>query len=225
VNAALVPVRAIAGGKNRLASCLDPPERAALAVAMLDDMVDALQRSRSVDRIAVVSGDDELLAHATARGAEAIHEGVARGLNPAVTMAARRLEESGVTRLLTIPGDVPLLDPDEVDGLFATDPAVYPVVLAPSASVTGTNGLLTAPPTAIEFRFEGESLAAHREACRERDLRLLFLGLPSFAVDVDTPADLLSLARDPAGATGRLIASWQASGLAARLENDAARAS
>lgn len=225
MNAALVPVRAIAGGKNRLASCLDASQRAALALAMLDDMVDALTRARNIDRIAVVSGDDELLAHASRLGAQTIHEGPARGLNPAVTFAAKQLEAEGVKRLLTIPGDVPQLAPNEVDGMFETDPEIYQVVLAPSSSVTGTNGLLTSPPSVLDFRFEGESLNAHRDACKEKDLNLLFLGLPSFAVDVDTPSDLLSLAQDGDGVTGRLVRTWREAGLAQKLEQDAARAS
>ncbi|MFT5040737.1 MAG: 2-phospho-L-lactate guanylyltransferase [Hyphomicrobiaceae bacterium] len=192
---------------------------------MLDDMIGALTAATSVDRIVVVSSDESLLSHARERGAETINEGTPRGLNGAVTMAAAQLEDSGVKRLLTIPGDVPMLDPEEIDGMFATDPTIYQVVLAPSLSVTGTNALLTSPPTSIEFRFEGESLSAHRDACAERNARLLFLALGSFAIDIDTPGDLLSLSEESASATGRLVAAWRASGVAARLESDAARAS
>lgn len=209
VNAALVPVRSIAGAKKRLASCLDHAQRQALALAMLEDMLSALSASRYLDRIVVVSSDAELLAHAGRCGAETLEEGPPRGLNAAVTMAAARLEREGARRLLTIPGDVPMLDPEEIDVLLQTDEERYPVVLAPSASVTGTNGLLTSPPTVIDFCFEGESLDAYRRQCHSRDVDVLMLCLESFAIDVDTPADLAALPPRPGSRTFRLVAQWR----------------
>ncbi|HYC00230.1 MAG TPA: 2-phospho-L-lactate guanylyltransferase [Candidatus Limnocylindrales bacterium] len=208
MNAALVPVRSIAGGKQRLASCLDAARREALALAMLEDMLAALAAAESLDRIVVVSGDGVLLDHARRCGAEALEEGAARGLNGAVAMAARHLEAQGVRRLLTIPGDVPLIDPLEIDGMFATDPARYPVVAAPSSTATGTNALLTSPPTVIGFCFEGESLAAYRRACRQAQVEMLILCLDGFAIDVDTPADLLSLPAQ-GGRTCALVEEWR----------------
>lgn len=223
VNAALIPVRAISGGKNRLASCLTAEQREALAVAMLDDMLAALELSEAVQLIAVVSSDADLLRHAAERGARAIDEGNARGLNQASTLAAAELASIGVKRLLTIPGDVPLLDAAEIDAMFSANPERYPVVLAPSASVTGTNGLLTSPPQVIPFCFEGESLAAHRVACRSAKVELLLLGLPSFAVDIDTPADVLTVSESSSGATGDLLVRWQQEGLIDRLAQDDVR--
>lgn len=116
-------------------------------------------------------------------------------LNRAVAAAAERLSLVGVTRLLTIPGDVPLIEPDEVAAAFAIDAAAYPVVLVPSGAGTGTNGLLLSPPTAIVPRFEGASLEAHIDACRTAGIAFRVLALPSFALDVDTPEDLVELAR------------------------------
>lgn len=190
---------------------------------MLDDMLEALTEASSVELIAVVSSDADLLNRARLRGAKAIDEGNARGLNAAATLAATQLEAEGVRRLLTIPGDVPSIEAVEIDALFSTDPARYPIVLAPSANVSGTNGLLTSPPTAIPFCFEGESLAAHRQACRDANLELLLLGLPSFAIDLDTPADVLSLVSQAAGETGKLLSRWRQDGLIDRLAEDSAQ--
>lgn len=208
MNAALVPVRAIAGAKKRLASCLDESRRQALALAMLEDMLAALGAASCLDRVAVVSSDADLLRHARRLGADALEEGPPRGLNAAVAMAAARLEADGARRLLTIPGDVPLLDPFDIDTLLATDPTLHPVVAAPSKLGTGTNCLLTSPPTAIEFCFEGESLAAFRRQCSARGLELLVVELESFAIDVDTPADLASLPYKVGYRTCELVREW-----------------
>jgi len=208
MNAALIPVRAIAGAKNRLASCLGEEHRQELALAMLEDMLAALAAAACLDRLVVVSSDADLLAHARRCGAEALDEGPPRGLNGAVAHAAARLEAEGVRRLLTIPGDVPLLDPFEIDALFEVNAERYPVVAAPSASATGTNGLLTSPPTCIDFRFEGESLDAYRRECRTRGVEMLILCLESFAVDIDTPADLAALPFKPGYRTCELLREW-----------------
>jgi len=208
VNAALIPVRSIAGAKQRLAGWLDDARREALALAMLEDMIAALRASTRLDRIVVVSSDAALLGHARRCGAETLEEGPARGLNGAVRFAAAELERAGVTRLLTIPGDVPLLDPFEIDALFEVDGARYPVIAVPSSSTTGTNALVTSPPTVIDFRFEGESLAAYRTECRTRAVELLILALEGFAIDIDTPADLAGLPARSGYRTCELVAEW-----------------
>jgi 2-phospho-L-lactate guanylyltransferase len=110
--------------------------------------------------------------------------------------------------LLTIPGDVPLIEPDEVAAAFGVDASAWPVVLIPSGSGAGTNGLLLSPPTVIVPRFEGDSLAAHVDACRERGVAFRVLALPSFALDVDTPEDLAELARRGGGRrSSRVVAA------------------
>jgi 2-phospho-L-lactate guanylyltransferase len=194
MNAALVPVRGLAGAKKRLASCLTLAQREGLALAMLTDMIVALRKADAVERIVVVSSDAQLLRHAHDAGAEVIPEDDPSGLNAAVAAAARRLETEGVARLLTIPGDVPLIDPVEVDRLFREHARRFPVVLVPSAAGTGTNGLLTSPPTAIEPHFEGASLEAHMAACREEGFEAYVAECPSFGLDIDTAEDLTRLA-------------------------------
>lgn len=209
MNAVLVPVRSLSGSKSRLASRLDDEQRRELAAAMLDDLLDAVGAAAAPQTVAVVSSDRALLDDAKARGAEAIHEGPARGLNRAVAMAAERLEAAGVTRLLTVPGDVPGLDAREVDAAFDTDADRYPVVAIPSATGTGTNGLLTGPPSVVGFHFEGASLSAYARAAEQAGLAMLTLPLDSFAVDVDTPRDLSALAANRAPRTVALARAWQ----------------
>jgi 2-phospho-L-lactate guanylyltransferase len=136
-----------------------------------------------------------------------MREGAPKGLNTAVMTAARALEADGVTRLLTIPGDVPLITAEEVDAAFATDAGRFPVVLIPSASGAGTNGLLTSPPTILAPRFEGQSLAAHRTAATAAGLGSTTLALPSFALDVDTPEDLAALATSATARRSVIMAS------------------
>jgi 2-phospho-L-lactate guanylyltransferase len=207
MNAVLVPVRSLVGAKKRLAHRLTVEEREGLALAMLADMIDSLRASSAVDRVFVVSADDVLLAHASTAGADILREESPNGLNAAVSSAARRLEEQGVTRLLTIPGDVPLLASADVDRIFAACTPEHPVILVPSGAGTGTNGLLVSPPTAIEPRFEGLSLTAHRDACAEAGIHPSVLRCESFELDIDTPDDLAELAASGADTRAAKLAA------------------
>ena len=181
VNAAVIPVRSTTGAKQRLGQRLDPSRREALALAMLDDMLAALVGSRALDLPAVVSSDPVLLERARSRGVLALDErqlqGRALGLNGAVAWAAEQLEQRGATRLLAIPGDVPLLRSSEIDELFELDSPRRSVLLVRSGSPGGTNGLLLSPPTVMQPRFEGESLAAHVNACEQERLPCTVLDL------------------------------------------------
>ena len=207
MNAALLPVRSMDGAKKRLASALDRTGRRRLALAMLSDMIAALGCVSTLDRTVVVSADRTLLAEAARLGADTIDEGHARGLNEAVEMAARLLESQGVSRLLTIPGDVPLIEPDEVEELLSVDSRFHPVVLVPSASGTGTNALLTSPPSLIRPCFEGNSLEAYRSTCRAAGIEALVVPLSGFALDVDTIDDLARLARNGNGRRAARVAA------------------
>jgi 2-phospho-L-lactate/phosphoenolpyruvate guanylyltransferase len=206
MHAALLPVKALASAKGRLGAAISAAEREALTRAMLADMIEALASARCLDRTYVLSADAEVLRAGAELGAATLREDLTKsnslhaqraisGLNRAVADAAECLAVAGVTRLLTIPGDVPLIEPDDVEALFRVDGSEWPVVLVPSGSGTGTNGLLLSPPTAIVPRFEGASLIAHMEACREQQVAFRVLELPSFALDVDTPEDLAELTR------------------------------
>jgi 2-phospho-L-lactate guanylyltransferase len=218
MNAVLIPVRSTTGSKNRLAADFDEDARTRLTLAMLADMVAAAHRARTVDVVYVVSSDTALLERARCLGASTLvetpqappvdarrtslrgldrdeHGGEVRGgLNRAVFHAARTLAARGIARLLTIPGDVPLVTAAEVDEVFAAA-AEAPVVLVPSAAGTGTNGLLTTPPTVIAPHFEGESLAAHVRACDAASIAHALRPAAGFALDIDTVDDLRVLAR------------------------------
>jgi 2-phospho-L-lactate guanylyltransferase len=209
MQAALLPVRSLAGAKGRLGATLSSSARSELTRAMLADMIEALAAAQAISRVFVVSADPALLEVAAALGATPMMErpGDVRGLNVAVAQAASDLAANDVDRLLIIPGDVPLIAADEIDALFAWSAEDYPVILVPSGSGTGTNGLLLSPPDVVRPRFEGASREAHRHLCRETKLTLKEIVLPSFALDVDTPEDLALLASRGANRhAGRAVA-------------------
>jgi 2-phospho-L-lactate guanylyltransferase len=209
MHVALVPVKSLTSAKGRLGASISAVEREALTRAMLADMAEALAAARCVDRTYVLSADAEVLRAAAELGAAPlVEEAGAGGLNRAVAAAAERLAAEGVSRLLIIPGDVPLIEAKEVEAAFSVDAGDWPVVLVPSGSATGTNALLLSPPNVIIPRFEGASLSAHSELCRQLGIPARTLELASFALDVDTPEDLEELSlRGQHRRSGRVVAA------------------
>ena len=103
---------------------------------------------------------------------------------------------------MILPIDLPLVSPAALAQLVAPLSVVGErplVVLAPDRHHRGTNGLLLAPPDAIEPSFGGDSRAAHEACAQDTGARYVELDGP-LSLDLDTPDDLLlveSLVDDP----------------------------
>lgn len=212
---AAVPVKDLANAKQRLVPALEPAERAALARAMLRDVLRALGAS-GLDALWVVTRDPEVAAIARDLGAEIVHEDANRGHTAAVALAQARARAAGTRAFLTVPGDVPCVTADEVRALASAVAGPPPAVaLVPSRSGAGTNGVALAPPSAMPLTFGEPSFDNHVAAARRLGLEPRCLHLPGLGLDVDGPEDLRALlAQGAATESGRLVAGW---GVAGRL--------
>ncbi|MBI1846114.1 MAG: 2-phospho-L-lactate guanylyltransferase [Candidatus Rokubacteria bacterium] len=205
-----VPVKDLVNAKQRLARALGPAERAALARAMLEDVLTALAAAR-LDAVWVVTRDDEAAALARGFGAEVLAEAENRGHTSAVAFAQAHALARGARCFATIPGDVPCVTAAEIRALAdATGAADRVCVFTPSRSGLGTNGAALVPPDAMPLTFGEPSFDNHLAAARARGLTPRVLPLPGLGLDVDAPEDLAALL-DAGGhtASGRLVAGWK----------------
>ena len=212
---AVVPVKDMAGAKQRLASVLDSRERPALYRAMLEDVLSALAAARGLDGIAVVSRDGEAAALAARFGARVIAEPANRGHRAAVATAAGVLAAEGADGLLQLPGDLPLASAAEIEAVLAAHGPAPAVTLVPSHDGQGTNCLAVSPPEALPFLFGDVSFEPHRRAALERGIEPAVLCLPGLGLDIDTPDDLALLLARPGRSAAR--AYLERSGIARRL--------
>jgi 2-phospho-L-lactate guanylyltransferase len=186
---ALVPVKDLTQAKVRLSPFLSPAERHALAVAMLDDVLAALQQASGLDRIALVTTDQHALALAARWGFEVVDEGSGRGETGAVELAVNVCRERGASALAVIPADIPLLTAADVDWVMQQG-SQYDVVIAPSWDSRGTNAILLHPPDALQLHFGSWSFFPHVKQAKHKGLSYKVVRLPRVALDVDTPQDL-----------------------------------
>ncbi len=188
--------------KQRLASGMESRRREALVAAMLEDVLLALGASRSIEHTIVVSSERRIAKPVTAAGAELIPDPGQGGHSGAALAGIARAVERGAGCVILIPGDCPLLDPRELDSLLTGVPASY-VAVVPDRHGTGTNALVLSPPGAIRPAFGEGSRERHVGAAREAGVAFGVEELPSLALDLDTPADLVALTRELESRPGR----------------------
>jgi 2-phospho-L-lactate/phosphoenolpyruvate guanylyltransferase len=212
---ALVPVKDLTHAKGRLASLLSPPERHALARAMLEDVLVALQQASTVDRIALVTTDAHALWLAAQSGFEVVDEGSGRGETGAVELAIKVCQERGASALAVIPGDIPLLTAADVDCVLQHG-TQHDVVIVPSWDSRGTNAIFLRPPDVLQLRFGSWSFFPHVKQAKRKGLSYKVVRLPRVALDIDTPEDLSRLVPQALGTRSYVV--LEEMGLIARLQ-------
>ncbi len=181
---AIVPVRALGEGKTRLAAVLSSERRTFLVQSMLQRVLAAVQDAELIDRILVVTPDNNLILPA---GIELLQDqGV--GLNAAVQLA---LDHLGLCTeaVLVVAADAPKVTAMEVDQLVRQAQKVS-VLVVPDRHGQGTNGLWLKLPAKISPHYGVNSAAVHLHAAQAVGASALRLEIPGLAHDVDLPSDL-----------------------------------
>lgn len=209
---AIVPVKRFAEAKRRLAAGIDDERREALVAAMLEDTLEAVAAARSIERTVVVSGDPRVQEIVAASAAEVLPDPVDEGHVVAALAGIARAEADGAECVVLLPGDCPLLDPRELDSLLTGVPESY-VAIVPDRHREGTNALVLSPPDAIRPAFGEGSLARHVATAREAGIPFGVEELPSLALDLDTPADIVALTRQLSEQPGRARQTAKALGI------------
>ena len=128
---AVVPVKSLGASKNRLSSVLSPQERSQLTLAMLEDVLNALQTS-TVNNTVVVSNDLTVHDVVDKFGAMYLVQKTS-GLNSAIEEATEWCVKEGAEAILVLPADIPLLSSADVDRIVELGNCKeQTVVLSPS---------------------------------------------------------------------------------------------
>ncbi|MGH8142247.1 MAG: 2-phospho-L-lactate guanylyltransferase [Steroidobacteraceae bacterium] len=201
---ALVPIKARALCKGRLAGSVDVETRLELVRFMLARVLAALAQADGVGHVAVVSAERD-----TVPGEIAVLADPGRGLNAALEHAQHGLLELGAREIVVLPADLPHVTAEDIDALIRAGRAGG-CALAPDSSDTGTNALYWscerrtggsggsggaggAVEASLRFQFGSHSKQRHLAQARRLGLRAHLVHRPGLAFDVDTPADLAQL--------------------------------
>ncbi len=216
MRALLLPIKDLRRAKQRLAPLLNPEERFALAQAMLADTIRAVRGVRRADKIFVVTNYIPAMEAAEANGWELLREEQQISESVSVDAASRHCAECGVTSLLRLPLDVPLVHANDIDELLEIGCAAPALVIVPSRDGTGTNAILRTPPALFPSHFGTGSFAKHCGEAERAGAQILVRRNTRLETDVDDEADLRALAREDL--RGTETGAWfERSGLMKRL--------
>lgn len=204
--AAVVPVKQLSMAKQRLSTLLNEQERGDLFLAMLQDVLSILTKCQRIDRIYIITSDPTFSALAKEYNAEIIFENQPGGLNQAVTLAGKKLVKDGFSRMVFVPGDLPLLSTEELDKVlsFNIKPSLFSkhpknlsknsITIVPSTNFNGSNCIVCTPPDCLPFSFGEQSYARHLKIAEDLNLDIQILHLSGIGLDIDSGKDLKLLA-------------------------------
>jgi 2-phospho-L-lactate/phosphoenolpyruvate guanylyltransferase len=185
----ILPIRSLIHGKSRLSAVLGNLERARLNDWLLERMLDCLEEQPGAAATLVVSGSIEVLERARRRGMIGIADPPSGGLNEAVAEATAVASARGATGVFILPVDLPLVTPAGLRDLLAATPPAPACLLTPDRSGLGTNFLYQSPIRLTSYAFGEGSFARHCAAAEAVGLKVSVRREPSFAFDLDLPAD------------------------------------
>ncbi len=194
---AVVPVKDLAQAKRRLGSVLAPPERRRFVLAMLSDVLAALELVDDLVGVIVVTSDPDATTRARDFGARVLTDGAGDGYSGAVNAAARVLASEGRGGMLVAPADIPLATAEEFTRLLRDHPQGRAVSLVPAQDGRGTNAVVLTPPNAMPLEYEGDSFSRHVERGRGLKFPVETRRLRGIELDIDLPSDLDHLIRNP----------------------------
>jgi len=192
---ALIPVKNLGTAKQRLRDRLGG-HREEFAKAMLADVLAAVAESRAIAGTVVVTADPVVIAEAAKSGLTVVKEHGSEGLNAAIDQGVQAMRRMGVTRVVILPSDIPLLTGAELDrliGVFEREAGKQgdnAIGISPSAEGSGTNFLVLNVRQAFAFQYGPDSYMIHSEHARLDRRGVIAMHSPTVSLDIDEPRQI-----------------------------------
>jgi len=187
---AIVPVKDLSRAKERLSPVLSQSDRTRIAYIMLEDVLTALRGSKLLTKLFVVTVDELAMELAGSLGIEAIRETKQESESSSIDHSSNVCKELGAECVLVIPGDVPLITPEDVDYILEREKPYPSAILVPARDWLGTNAILRRPPDVFPSRFGYDSFRKHIDEAKKIGIEFDIFHMPRIALDIDEPKDL-----------------------------------
>jgi len=186
--AAIIPVKTFSKAKTRLNLSLD--QKLELCKIMLEEVVSTVFNYKKIDKILVVSKDEEALKLTKKFGVIDIFDNEESGVNHAVSLADIYLEKNDYEASIVFPQDIPFLQEEDIDILLNYQKYPKSVVIVPSRRFDGTNALLRTPVNLMETHYDEDSYKIHLEVGKSLTSNTSLVLLRRIMMDVDNNEDL-----------------------------------
>ena len=191
----IIPIKSLNQAKHRLKHVLYPEERQDFFKAMFEDVLSTMMSVPDFEQVAVATVCPAAGIIAKKYGAIVLSTSQDEGQTAAVERSAKILDARGITSMLVIPGDVPLVTVEEIKIVLDLHEKAPSMTIVPAQDELGSNCIALSPTIAAPLRFGPNSYFPHLETARKLGLSLQSPKLTGLGLDIDTPEDLLVLSR------------------------------
>jgi 2-phospho-L-lactate guanylyltransferase len=188
----IIPVKNFVNAKQRLCDYLDNVERADLYRSMLEDVLSSVQQVENLDGVSLVTCDPDAVKLANSWGMKVMLEPENVSHTHAVQLAVYNLAREGVESMVTLPGDIPLVTPFEINSLIEahTNGGKPAFSISPSHDLKGSNAVVCTPPDLVTLQFGSNSFYPHLDKAKKLGLKPTVISFPGISLDIDTAEDL-----------------------------------
>jgi len=187
---AVIPVKDTSKAKGRLANLVPKHLRPGLSLAMFEDVLDEISKTKDLSGIVVVTIDSAASSIAKQYGARIFSDEPQGGHTAVIAAAARRLQNEGCEGMLQIPGDIPLITKNEVSLILSNYQPAPSFAIVPSHDDRGSNAILVSPPCAVPLTFGENSFVPHLSAAKKNNINPQVIRIPRIARDIDCAEDV-----------------------------------
>jgi 2-phospho-L-lactate guanylyltransferase len=179
---AVIPFKK-SNAKSRLGTMLSEKEREELAIAMLNDVAEALINSGCFEAVDILSTS---IIEVVGANIVLTYKGLNEALNEYLQkMSSHKINEP----VLIIMADVPLVSINNIRDIAASH---ADIVIAPGRN-GGTNALFIREPSSFSVDYYGTSFLKHLEIGRKSNLKIEVFDSFNLSTDIDEVPDLTEI--------------------------------
>lgn len=185
---AIIPVKTFSRAKTRLS--LPPEQTEQICKIMLESVLQTVSHSDIVEKIVLVSKDEDALSIGKKFGALGIYDESEQGVNSAVLLADNYFMKEGFDGTMVFPQDIPLIQIEDIHTLYHMRTSDRCVMVVPSRKFDGTNALFRTPSNVMETHYDEDSYKIHLDTAEKRNASSALVLIRRIMLDIDDQSDL-----------------------------------
>ena len=185
---AIIPVKTFSKSKTRLNLSLN--QREDLCRIMLEEVVETISNTKNIDKIIVVSKDEEALKLTKKFNVKEIFDDDESGVNHAVSLADSYLANNEWDTSIIFPQDIPFIQSEDIEDIIQFSKSTQSILVIPSRRFDGTNALLRRPHNLMKTHYDEDSYKIHLEVGKSMTSNTSLILLRRIMLDVDNQEDL-----------------------------------
>ncbi len=189
-NLAIVPVKPFVEGKSRLRTIFSIKRLEEINRNCFYRTLKTIKLCSKIDRILVVSRDENVLNEAKSLGVDILNENEPYSLNNAVNQGLKRVSDFEAKKVLIIPTDLPRIMPEDLDALFCGANHNPSIRIVPDRIQTGTNAVVLNNVEGFIPQFGQNSFQKHAKQALMLTGNLQVKLIKNIQHDLDTAVDL-----------------------------------